>query len=475
MGLGKLGINPNFQFATEERRKYLKTAMIEPFFGFVVADWELSNVYVALYVLLFLSYIYLAICSLKRKSWKCLAGSFLINTVVLLLTMPLGLMIGKIALAKQCPKEGEYLVSGTNPDNSTYTGKAKITKKAESYKIKWEIDASAKTPIQEYSSYGFAHDGNLCVYFKGPMNGIAVYSIMGNQLIGQWSGDAGLNQAEKTIISKGTETLTKTKKDPVSDEYLAIYVLIDSADKASAKSNDEEAKQKYQNAYDRLKKLASETDWEPTIIKYRLKYLQEKLGLVKKEDHLNTDPSKNYKYSEELFSKAQSGDAQSQYELAMCYRKGSGVPKDYQKSFEWTEKAAAQNHQEALFTKAVCYLQGEGVATDETAAVKIFSKLSEKDNAKAQFVLAICFLSGRGTTKNEKEAVKLFLKTAEKGNANAQYYLGRCLLNGIGVNQNKKEAIDWLKKSESLGDKSAKTLLQETLNSQSSTNPQQNR
>ena len=449
--------------------------MIEPFFGFVVADWELSNVYVALYVLLFLSYIYLAICSLKRKSWKCLAGSFLINTVVLLLTMPLGLMIGKIALAKQCPKEGEYLVSGTNPDNSTYSGKAKITKKAESYKIKWEIDASAKTPIQEYSSYGFAHDGNLCVYFKGPMNGIAVYSIMGNQLIGQWSGDAGLNQAEKTIISRGTETLTKTKKDPVSDEYLAIYVLIDSADKASAKSNDEEAKQKYQDAYDRLKKLASETDWEPTIIKYRLKYLQEKLGLVKKEDHLNTDPSKNYKYSEELFSKAQSGDAQSQYELAMCYRKGSGVPKDYQKSFEWTEKAAAQNHQEALFTKAVCYLQGEGVATDETAAVKIFSKLSEKDNAKAQFVLAICFLSGRGTTKNEKEAVKLFLKTAEKGNANAQYYLGRCLLNGIGVNQNKKEAVDWLKKSESLGDKSAKTLLQETLNSQSSTNPQQNR
>jgi TPR repeat protein len=468
-------INPIFQFATEERRKYLKTAMIEPFFGFVVADWELSNVYVALYVLLFLSYIYLAICSLKRKSWKCLAGSFLINTVVLLLTMPLGLMIGKIALAKQCPKEGEYLVSGTNPDNSTYSGKAKITKKAESYKIKWEIDASAKTPIQEYSSYGFVHDGNLCVYFKGPMNGIAVYSIMGNQLIGQWSGDAGLNQAEKTIISRGTETLTKTKKDPVSDEYLAIYVLIDSADKASAKSNDEEAKQKYQDAYDRLKKLASETDWEPTIIKYRLKYLQEKLGLVKKEDHLNTDPSKNYKYSEELFSKAQSGDAQSQYELAMCYRKGSGVPKDYQKSFEWTEKAAAQNHQEALFTKAVCYLQGEGVATDETAAVKIFSKLSEKDNAKAQFVLAICFLSGRGTTKNEKEAVKLFLKTAEKGDANAQYYLGRCLLNGIGVSQNKKEAIDWLKKSESLGDKSAKTLLQETLNSQSSTNPQQNR
>jgi len=447
--------------------------MIEPFFGFVVADWELSNVYVALYVLLLLSYIYLAIYSLKRKSWKCLAGSFLINTVVLLLTMPLGLIIGKIALAKQCPKEGEYLVSGTNPDNSTYSGKAKITKKGESYKIKWEIDASAKTPIQEYSSYGFAHDGNLCVYFKGPMNGIAVYSIMGNQLIGQWSGDAGLNQAEKTIISKGTETLTKTKKNPVSDEYLAIYVLIDSADKASAKSNDEEAKQKYQGAYDRLKKLASETDWEPTIIKYRLKYLQEKLGLVKKEDHLNQDPSKNYKYSEELLSKAQSGDAQSQYELAMCYRKGSGVPKDYQKSFEWTEKAAAQNQQDALFNKAVCYLQGEGVAINETAAVKIFSELSEKDNAKAQFGLAMCLLTGRGSTKNEKEAVKLFLKTAEKGDANAQYYLGRCLLNGIGVSQNKKEAIDWLKKSGSLGNKSAKTLLQETLNSQSSTNPQQ--
>ena len=219
MGLGKWGIHPIFQFATEERFKYLKTAMIQPFFGFVAANWELLKVYVALgiYVLLFLSYIYLAISSLKRKSWKYLAGSFLINTVIVLLTLPLGLLIGKIALAKQKPKQGEYIVSGINPDNSTYSGKAKITKKGEIYKIKWEIDASAKTPFQEYSSYGFLHDGNLCVYFKGPINGIAVYSILGNQLIGQWSGDAGLNQAEKTIISKGTETLSKTKVITPSD------------------------------------------------------------------------------------------------------------------------------------------------------------------------------------------------------------------------------------------------------------------
>lgn len=449
--------------------------MIKPFFGFVVADWELSNVYVALYVLLFLSYIFLAICSLKRKSWKFLAGSFLINTVTLLLTLPLGFLIGKIALAKQKPTEGEYIVSGTNPDNSTYSGKAKITKKGEIYKIKWEIDASAKTPIQEYSSYGFAHEGNLCVYFKGPMNGIAVYSMMGNQLIGQWIGDAGLNNGTTNLISKGSETLSKTKSDPWQDEYLAIYVLINSGDKASAANKTDEAKQRYQDAYDRLTKIARETDWEPTIVKYRLKYLREKLGLVKQDNFTDQNQAKNYKYSEELLSKAQSGDAQSQYELAMCFRKGSGIEKDYRKSFEWTEKAAAQNYEEALFNKAVCFLQGEGVATNEIAAVKIFSELSKKDNAKAQFGLAICLMSGRGTTKNEKEAVKLFIKTAEKGDSSAQYYLGYCLLNGIGINQNRIEAINWLKKSESLGNKSAKQLLQETLDNQkSATNSQQN-
>jgi len=105
--------------------------MIQAFFGFCVANWELLKVYLALgiYVLLFLSYIYLAISSLKRKSWKYLAGSFLINTVIVLITLPLGLLIGKNALAKQKPKQGDYIVSGINPDNSTYSGKAKITKK----------------------------------------------------------------------------------------------------------------------------------------------------------------------------------------------------------------------------------------------------------------------------------------------------------------------------------------------------------
>lgn len=447
--------------------------MFRPFFGIALANSEHSKVYLALgiYVLLYLSYIYLAFCSYKKNSWKCLAGSFLINSVIILLTIPLGLIIGKIALAKQKPKQGEYIVSGTNPDNSTYSGKANITKKGEVYKISWEIAASAKTPFQEYTSYGFLHDGNLCVYFKGPINGVAVYSIYGDQLFGQWCGDAGLNQAAKTLISKGTETLSKTKNDPVTDEYLKIYVLINSADKASAANKTEEANQKYQDAYEKLTKLAGETDWEPTIVKYRLLYLKEKLGLVKKENHINQDIANN-KYSEGLLAKAQSGDAQSQYEIAMCYRKGAGVPQDYQKSYEWTEKATAQGHQEALFNKAVCYLQGEGVATNETAAFKIFSELSAKDNAKAEFGLAMCLLSGRGTAKNEKEAFKLIQKAAEKGDSNAQYYLGKCLLSGNGVNQNRKEAIEWLKKSESLGNKSAKTLLQETLNPQSSTNPQ---
>lgn len=52
-------------------------------------------------------------------------------------------------------------------------------------------------------------------------------------------------------------------------------------------------------------------------------------------------------YSKELKAKAESGDMVAQYDLAICYRSGSGIKKDEKLAALWFMRAAAQGHTEA--------------------------------------------------------------------------------------------------------------------------------
>ena len=66
------------------------------------------------------------------------------------------------------------------------------------------------------------------------------------------------------------------------DDYLQIYVMINEGDKLSAGGQASQAREKYETALTRLEKLKNENpEWEPTIVKYRIKYLNDKLAGLK--------------------------------------------------------------------------------------------------------------------------------------------------------------------------------------------------
>jgi len=66
------------------------------------------------------------------------------------------------------------------------------------------------------------------------------------------------------------------------DDYLQIYVMINEGDKLSQGGQNSQAREKYESALSRLEKLKNENpEWEPTIVKYRIKYLNEKLANLK--------------------------------------------------------------------------------------------------------------------------------------------------------------------------------------------------
>jgi len=66
------------------------------------------------------------------------------------------------------------------------------------------------------------------------------------------------------------------------DDYLQIYVMINEGDKMSAGGQASQAREKYETALTRLEKLKNANpEWEPTIVKYRIKYLTDKLAALK--------------------------------------------------------------------------------------------------------------------------------------------------------------------------------------------------
>jgi TPR repeat protein len=63
-------------------------------------------------------------------------------------------------------------------------------------------------------------------------------------------------------------------------------------------------------------------------------------------------------HSLELESSAEAGDANSQYLMCHCYIDGLGVECNYEKAFEWCEKAATQGHKNAMTQMGYFYFSG---------------------------------------------------------------------------------------------------------------------
>lgn len=150
-----------------------------------------------------------------------------------------------------------------------------------------------------------------------------------------------------------------------------------------------------------------------------------------------------------LMQKAQSGDAQAQYELGKLYDKA----KDYVKAVEWFNKAAKKTHTPAMTNLGIYYTLGRGVSKDYNQGVKWFRKAAEKGNSEAQYFLGLCYHNGRGVTQNDYTAIEWFSKAAEQGYAYAQFKLGCCYLERIRYDETK--GYYWIKKAADQGLKEA--------------------
>jgi VWFA-related protein len=140
---------------------------------------------------------------------------------------------------------------------------------------------------------------------------------------------------------------------------------------------------------------------------------------------------------------AELGDVEAQYNLAVMYDTGRGVPQDYAQAVVWYRKAAENGLVRAQYNLALMYSGGQGVPQDFAQASAWYRKAADLGDAPAEYNLALMYESGQGVPRDYAVALSWYRKAADQGHAGAMYNLGAMYSRGQGVAQDYVEAHKW--------------------------------
>lgn len=124
-----------------------------------------------------------------------------------------------------------------------------------------------------------------------------------------------------------------------------------------------------------------------------------------------------------LTEKANQGDAEAQYNLAILYYNGNVVSQSYEEAVKWYRKSAEQGYAKAQNNLGICYIFGKGVPQSDTEGVKWVSMSAKQGNAIAQCNLGYYYENGIGIAKSEAEAARWYRKAASQGDEDAKKFL----------------------------------------------------
>ena len=114
--------------------------------------------------------------------------------------------------------------------------------------------------------------------------------------------------------------------------------------------------------------------------------------------------------------KANQGDADAQFNLALLYYTGLGIPQDRRYAIYWYTKAAEQGHIQAQYFLGKLYNFGDGIEVrqDFKLAVYWLTKASEQGHVQAQYLLGHMYEYDDEPPQDYKLAFFWYTKAAEQ-------------------------------------------------------------
>lgn len=152
---------------------------------------------------------------------------------------------------------------------------------------------------------------------------------------------------------------------------------------------------------------------------------------------------------------AAAGDPAAEFEVAVRYMDGRGLPHDATRAVEWYRKAAAQGLAPAQYRLGSLYEKGEGVGRDLAMARMWYQRAAEQGNRKAMHNLAVLYADGIDGKPDYEKAAIWFRQAAEYGLADSQFNLAVLFARGLGVQTNFAESFRWFAIAADQGDNEA--------------------
>lgn len=162
----------------------------------------------------------------------------------------------------------------------------------------------------------------------------------------------------------------------------------------------------------------------------------------------------------DLIAKAAQGDTNAQVSLAVRYRDGKGVKKDYAEAMRWAHLAADRGDAAAMDFVGFAYLSGRGVHRSPKIAVGYF-QAAAGESATAAFNLGQCYFGAQGVAQDIPKALELWKKAAAMGSGRAASTAAMVYLSGEGVAPDPMEARKLATRAAELNDPSGLVVLGE--------------
>jgi localization factor PodJL len=153
-----------------------------------------------------------------------------------------------------------------------------------------------------------------------------------------------------------------------------------------------------------------------------------------------------------LRAAAIAGEMAAQYEIAVRFGDGRGVPRDERQAAYWLGLAAKQGLAPAQFRLGGYFEKGIGVRKDLAVARDLYLAAAAKGNGKAMHNLAVLYADGINGRPDYHAAALWFRKAADRGITDSQYNLAILYARGSGEPQNYAEAYKWFALAAKQGD-----------------------
>lgn len=177
-------------------------------------------------------------------------------------------------------------------------------------------------------------------------------------------------------------------------------------------------------------------------------------------DYLTVVEPRTEEEVRELLQRAEAGEAEAQYELAICYGRGNSVPQDYTEAFKWAMASAKQGYAPAEGTVGSCYQAGKGVEQNIEEAIKWIQRAADKGDMSACWNRGLFYLTGAyGAEQNLEKAAIYIRQAADAGHVQACRTMGIMHLRGDGVPRDMELGRQWLEKAAAQSDAESEVLL----------------